>query len=174
MKHITIYLILAILFSIISCTQDKICSDTTPSPGMVVEFYSDTALPKQPGKRDTFKYFLPDTLTIYGIGAVDSALKKQTNVQKFILPVNFDATASDYVLVMKSKATSTAPSTLKRDTLKAKYELKREFVSQECGFKNVFPNAEITTSKNRIKNYSQLQKDIVNEASTTLRIYFLY
>ncbi|AFD07085.1 DUF6452 family protein [Solitalea canadensis] len=171
MKLIGTLLIVVTVFGVIACNTDKICSDTNPSPGVVVEFYRDT-LNKKTGELDTFKFSLPDTLVVKGIGTDSLVVDSLRSVQRIVLPLNNNAQTSTFTFVINKLNPASKKREITKDTLKIDYEGRRAFVSQECGFKFDFTIKNATATQNRFKNSVTQQTDITNEASTALYIYF--
>lgn len=164
MKLTGFFLILFTFFGVIACNTDKICNDTNPTPGLVVEFYKDTGTAP---KNKIIKYYLPDTLTVKGIGSDSILVKKLVSVQRVVLPINNNTQTCTYTFVTKSKS-----GVVTNDELKIDYETRREFLSPECGFKYNYLIKSMTATTNRFDSIVTLQTDITNEASTALRIYF--
>ncbi|POY36362.1 hypothetical protein C3K47_11485 [Solitalea longa] len=156
---------------ILSCSSDKICSDSTPSPSVAVEFYKDT-INKKTGKHDVFKYTLPDTLTVQGVGTDSIVVKPERNLQRVLLPPNIMTDNCTYVFTIYKLNPKSGVREMTKDELKFTYERKSQFVSHECGFKFDFLNTTFEATENRFDSLETLQKDITNEGQTALRIYF--
>ncbi|MCO4294512.1 DUF6452 family protein [Solitalea sp. MAHUQ-68] len=171
MKLLTNLIFLVVIVGVIACSDDKICADPTPSPSVVVEFYKDT-INKKTGKHDVFKYTLPDTLTVEGIGADTIIVKGLKGQQKVLLPPNITTDNCTYVFTIYKLNPKSGAREMTKDELKMTYKLQRRFVSQECGFKFNFINTVFEATENRLDSLETLQKDITNEGQTALRIYF--
>jgi Family of unknown function (DUF6452) len=171
MRTFTILFFLSFILSFFACQKDETCDGTSVTPDLVVEFYYDS-LNETTHKYDTIKYIMPDTLTLFGIGALDSIEQNSVNNQSFQLPLDINNTTTKFVFAIKNINSATAPSVLIYDTLTVNYQEQREFISQACGFKYIFPEANYSMTQHRVDTIQVLQNNIINDNSTHLRIFF--
>ncbi|SMO46231.1 DUF6452 family protein [Solitalea koreensis] len=168
MRALILLLISGFTVSFFACKKEDTCDSTLLTPDFVFEFYYDS-LNVHTNKMDTIKFTLRDTLTIYGVGAKDSLTQKNTSIQIAKLPLNFSSSSTQYVFDIKNKG---IPSILTKDTLTMNYSLQREFVSQACGFKYVFPTVDYHSTQHRFQSIQVLQNEILDDKTTHIRIFF--
>lgn len=140
----SIYYILILLFTIISCEKDDFCiEDTTPK--MIIRFYEDA-------NPTTIKAV--SKLTVWADG-LDSIYTNES-LDSISIPLNLYEDFTKYLFASEEKV----------DTVDINYELKDVFVSRSCGFKSNFENLNVTGfTSNWIKNIS-IKQSIINHDTT--------
>lgn len=155
MKIIISFLFAFVLItSLASCDDDDTCSSSTDSV-VYSEFYTiingneqDTMLDNVSiygiGNEGYFIYY-----ERYGLGNMFLPLSAHTDSCSFVIDVNF------------------AP-----DTLTMYYSSELNFLSQECGFVNIYDISNIKTTHNNIDSISITNKKVTTEYGQNIKIYF--
>ena len=140
----SIYYILILLITIISCEKDDFCIEET-TPKMIIRFYEDA-------NPTTIKAV--SKLTVWADG-LDSIYTKKS-LDSISIPLNLYEDFTKYLFASEEQV----------DTVDFNYELKDVFVSRSCGYKSNFENLNVTSfSSNWIKNIS-IKQSIINHDTT--------
>ncbi len=103
-----------------------------------------------------------DSLTVYGMNAMDSTLYDNKNLATLFLPLNQNNDKCSFVF--------NSNDTL--DTLTFHYSHNIRFISKECGFASIFNITNIDFTKNKFDSISIINRNIDTENEEDLRIYF--
>lgn len=140
----SIYYILILLITIISCEKDDFCIEET-TPKMIIRFYEDA-------NPTTIKAV--SKLTVWADG-LDSIYTKKS-LDSISIPLNLYEDFTKYLFASEEQV----------DTVDFNYELKDVFVSRSCGYKSNFENLNVSGfSSNWIKNIS-IKQSIINHDTT--------
>ncbi|MCK0132475.1 DUF6452 family protein [Flavobacteriaceae bacterium F08102] len=151
---ITLFLLLTVCISLISCERDEICIDAI-TPHLIIRFYDQEA-PED---------FKTPNLEVQILGLPDTL---RFTADSIALPLRVNAPETVYIL-------STVEGTDRNpDTLTVSYDINDLFIGRACGYKSVFVNPVYQRTPDGdtwISSFISTNELIENEQNAHLNIY---
>lgn len=152
MKKISVFIIILLSGMLFSCDDKEVCTEVATAY-LQAGFYKAIEGEEQDS--------VLNNVTVYGAGVADPLMNKVNNVKQLLLPLDFDAQASSFIITNDSIT----------DTLFVSYDTTLTFVSFECGFAPNYDLDDAQCSKNGFDSLKIVKKLVDTENEENIKIY---
>lgn len=158
-------ILLFIIFGVISCESDDICTDPVLTSRLIIRVYDKDA---------TNKTKSVNSLLVYGQGQTDNKAIQFATTDSIILPLKMLEKESTFVFVKDAVLDSDGKITSgQATTLSVTYTPEQVFTDKGCGYKVIYKDisAEKPTTS-WISSVRVLFNKLENEQKATIHIYY--